>query len=499
MKAAGYSAAIDLSRLRERGISASMRAVVRLSCRPQAALMWGKRQMPERASSHEPRIAGPRLIAILGPFQSGKTSLLESLLARGGGVPRQGSVREGTSIGDSSSEARSHAMSVEPNVAHVDYMGDRLTFVDCPGSVEFMHDMRHVAPVCDVAVVVCEADQRKVPALQTILRELEELKIPRLVFLNKIDLAGGGVREALELLQPASRTPLLLRQIPLFENEAASGFVDLALERAFVYREAAPSEVIEMPAGVASDQKSARYRMLERLADFDDELMEQLLSDVEPPRDIVFDDLAKELRSGQIVPLLIGSATGGHGVTRLLKALRHEAPDIAKTRQRLGIEPTGPALAQVVRTIHTAHGGKLSLSRVLRGAFGDNATVTGSGGHEERAAGLVRLMGATSQKISRAEEGDTVAFQKLDSIETGDRFARGQGRARGARQGPAAAAYPVGRDARQGPQGRGARRSRARQAHRGGHRARLRPGPGIERNEALWPGGDAPQGHDRTA
>ena len=319
--------------------------------------------MPERASSHEPRIAGPRLIAIFGPFQSGKTSLLESLLARGGGVPRQGSVREGTSIGDSSSEARSHAMSVEPNVAHVDYLGDRLTFVDCPGSVEFMHDMRHVAPVCDVAVVVCEADQRKVPALQMILRELEELKIPRLVFLNKIDLAGGGVREALELLQPASRTPLLLRQIPLFENGTASGFVDLALERAFVYREAAPSEVIEMPADVVSDQKSARYRMLERLADYDDELMEQLLSDIEPPRDIVFDDLAKELRSGQIVPLLFGSATNGHGVTRLLKALRHEAPGVVQTRERLGIEPTGPALAQVVRTIHTAHGGKLSLSR----------------------------------------------------------------------------------------------------------------------------------------
>jgi elongation factor G len=317
-------------------------------------------------------------------------------------------------------------MSVEPNVAHVDYMGDRLTFVDCPGSVEFMHDMRHVAPVCDVAVVVCEADQRKVPALQMILRELEELKIPRLVFLNKIDLAGGGVREALELLQPASRTPLLLRQIPLFENGTASGFVDLALERAFVYREAAPSEVIEMPTDVVSDQKSARYRMLERLADYDDELMEQLLSDIEPPRDIVFDDLAKELRSGQIVPLLFGSATNGHGVTRLLKALRHEAPGVVKTRERLGIEPTGPALAQVVRTIHTAHGGKLSLSRVLRGAFGDNATVTGSGGHEERTAGLVRLMGATSQKISRAEEGDTVAFQKLDSIETGDRFAEGK-------------------------------------------------------------------------
>ncbi len=374
----------------------------------------------------EHRISGPRLIAIVGPFQSGKTSLLEGLLARGGGAARQGSVRDGTSIGDSSPEARAHAMSVEPNIAHVDYMGDRLTFFDCPGSVEFMHDMRHVLPVCDAAVVVCEADPRKTPALQVIMRELEELQIPRLLFLNKIDLAGGGLRDALALLQPASRAPLLLRQIPLWENGVATGFVDLALERAFVYRESSPSQVIEMPVGVALDEKQARYSMLERLADYDNALMEQLISDIDPPRDLVFDDLARELREGLVVPLLMGSATAGHGVTRLLKALRHEAPGVEQTRRRLGVEAQGPALAQVVRTVHTAHGGKLSLARVLRGAFADGALVTGSRGGEERIAGLARLTGATSSKISRAEEGDTVAFQRLESIATDDRFANGK-------------------------------------------------------------------------
>ena len=382
--------------------------------------------MPERGSTGDHRISGPRLIAIVGPFQSGKTSLLEGLLARGGGAARQGSVREGSSVGDSSHEARAHQMSVEPNIAHVDYMGDRITFVDCPGSVEFMHDMRHVLPVCDAAVVVCEADSRKTPALQVILRELEELGIPRLLFLNKIDLAGGGVREALELLQPASRTPLLLRQIPLWENGVATGFVDLALERAFVYRESSPSEVVEMPVGIASDEKKARYSMLERLADYDDELMEELIGDIEPPRDQVFDDLARELRAGHVVPLLMGSATAGHGVTRLLKALRHEAPGITQTRERIGVDAAGPPLAQVVRTIHTTHGGKLSLARVLRGAFSDNAQILGSRGGEERIAGLIRLTGASSSKVSRAEEGDTLAFQRLESVATGDRIGEGR-------------------------------------------------------------------------
>ena len=377
-------------------------------------------------TNNEHRVAGPRLIAIVGPFQSGKTSLLEGILARGGALARQGSVREGTSIGDTSAEARGHAMSVESNVASVDYMGDRMTFFDCPGSVEFIHDMRYALPVCDVAIVVCEADPRKVPALQVILRELEELGVPRILFLNKIDQAVGSLRETLEMLQPASRSPLLLRQIPVWENGVATGFIDLALERAFVYREAAPSTVVEMPAGAIPEEKQARYSMLEKLADYDDALMEQLISDIEPPKDRVFDDLARELRGGNVVPVLMGSATGGHGVTRLLKAVRHESPAVATTRARLGIDEKGPPLAQVIRTVHTAHGGKLSLARVLRGAFTDGATVTNSRGVEERIGGLARLMGATSSKVSRAEEGDTIAFARLDDLATGDRFCEGK-------------------------------------------------------------------------
>ena len=98
-------------------------------------------------------------------------------------------------------------------------------------------------PAVDAAVVVCEADEKKVPQLQLILRELEEQNIPRFLFLNKIDKADKRVRETLKLLQPASRVPLLLRQIPIWNGDLISGFVDLALERAYVYKEHAPSEV----------------------------------------------------------------------------------------------------------------------------------------------------------------------------------------------------------------------------------------------------------------
>jgi elongation factor G len=369
-----------------------MRAVSREDGAPRRA--FGRLSRDDEGNvMGDRRISGPRLIALVGPFQSGKTTLLESILARSGALSRQGTVKDGSSVGDSSAEARAHAMSVEANVASTDYLGDRYTFIDCPGSVEFSQDMRNILPLCDAAVVVCEADPRKLPALQLVLRELEELKVPRILFLNKIDIATMRVSETLSMLQPASRTPLLLRQIPIWQNGIATGFIDLALERAFVYREHAPSMVVDVPAGDMPREKEARYSMLERLADYDDALMEELVSDIEPPRDQVFDDLTNELRQGLVAPLLIGSAERGNGVTRLLKALRHESAGVAATRARLGVADEGPALAHAIRTVHTAHGGKLTVARVLRGTLADGATVTSSRGGEDRIAGVSRLLG----------------------------------------------------------------------------------------------------------
>ena len=107
--------------------------------------------------------------------------------------------------------------------------------------------------------------------------------------------------------------------------------------------------------------------MLEKLADHDDALMEQLLEDIPPPRDAVFDDLARELREGLICPVLLGSAIRENGVLRLMKALRHEAPGVAETAKRLGASSPKDALAYVLKTMHLQHGGKLSLTRLLAG------------------------------------------------------------------------------------------------------------------------------------
>jgi elongation factor G len=373
------------------------------------------------------RRTGPKCIAIVGPFASGKTTLLEAILARTGAIPRQNPVSSGNTVSDHSAEARAHAMSVEATVATIEFMGDSLTFVDCPGSVEFAFEAEPVLAACDIAVVVAEADEKKIPALQLIMRKLDDLGIPRILFLNKVDKAVAGVRDTLKLLQPTSSTPLLLRQIPLRKGGIVIGSIDLALERAYIYREHAESEIAEIPGDEKAREVEARFAMLETLADHDDLLMEQLLDEIPPPRDAVFDDLAADLREGIVTPVLIGTAEKGNGVLRLLKAIRHDAPDVEATRKRLGAPEGNGALVQVMKTIHTAHGGKLSISRILSGSVADGSELFLPGGATAKVSGVYRMLGKDQSKLTVANTGDTVALGKLEDVRTGQTLSSAKG------------------------------------------------------------------------
>ncbi|NGN41215.1 elongation factor G [Mesorhizobium sp. CGMCC 1.15528] len=373
------------------------------------------------------RRTGPKCIAIVGPFASGKTTLLEAILARTGTIARQNPVSSGNTVSDHSAEARAHAMSVEATFATTEFMGDSLTFVDCPGSIEFAFEAEPVLAACDLAVVVAEADEKKIPALQLIMRKLDELGVPRILFLNKVDKAIAGVRETLKMLQPASTAPLLLRQIPLRKDNIVIGSIDLALERAYIYREHAESEVAEIPGDEKAREIEARFSMLETLADHDDQLMEQLLEEIEPPKDAVFDDLSADLRDGSVTPVLIGTAEKGNGVLRLLKAIRHDAPDIEATRKRLDAPDGAATLVQVMKTVHTAHGGKLSIARILSGSVADGTELFGQGGDSAKVSGIYRMLGKDQAKQASAKAGETVALGKLDGVRTGQTLTSAKG------------------------------------------------------------------------
>lgn len=367
--------------------------------------------MPERKK------AAPRCAALVGPYLSGKTTLLESLLHATGATQRRGSIREGNTVGDGSAEARARQMSTELNLAHTTFLDDPWTFIDCPGSVELTLEAQGALMVADTAVVVCEADIDKAVMLAPLLKFLDDRKIPHMLFINKMDTATSRVRDVLEALQGVSQRPLVLRQIPIRkdgEGEAITGYIDLVSERAYAYKPGQASELVAMPETVRDREAEERQKLVERLADFDDALLEQLLSDAMPAKDEIYRQLSKDLEQDLIVPVFLGAAERDHGVRRLLKALRHEVPEPTQTAERLGIEATGEPVAQVFKTVLAAHTGKLSLARVWRGPIAEGTVL-----NDVRVGGVVKLVGQAQQKIPSAGVGDVVGLGRMEPITTG--------------------------------------------------------------------------------
>src|SRR3954452_17117734 len=166
------------------------------------------------------RSVGTRTIALVGPGGAGKTSLAEALLFAAGAIDRQGSVDAGTSVGDSSAEARARGGSTEMNLMHFEFLGDRFAIVDTPGSVAFSADGAFAIAAADLAIVVVDPDTDRAILAEPALRQLEALGIPHLIFVNKIEQARGSIQALLEALQPMSASPLVARQIPIRAKES---------------------------------------------------------------------------------------------------------------------------------------------------------------------------------------------------------------------------------------------------------------------------------------
>ncbi len=357
---------------------------------------------------------GPRCAALVGPYLSGKTTLFESILFMTGKIGRKGSVKEGNTVGDGSAEARARQMSTELSVADTEYLGDPWSFIDCPGSIEFLQEAQYALTVADVAVIVCEPEPAKALMLSPLLRYLDLHDIPHVLFINKMDHLSVRVADVMAALQAVSKRPMVLRQIPIREGDGVTGYVDVVSERAYRYQPGKASDLIELPADLKQRKDTLRQELLESLADFDDTLLEQLLEDVVPPTAEVYDHLANNLRGDRIMPVLMGAAERDGGVRRLMKLLRHEAPTAAVTAERLGIEAGKEPLVQVFKTFHQPHTGKLSLGRVWRGAVKDGATLAGA-----RVNGLYTLSGHDQAKIASAGPGAVVALGRMEPVVTG--------------------------------------------------------------------------------
>ncbi len=369
-------------------------------------------------------VSGWRNIAIVGPYLSGKTTLLESLLSVTGAITRKGNIQDGNTVGDSAPEAQQRHMSVEVAAASTEYGGVQFTFLDCPGSIEFAQETYNALMGVGAAIVVCEPDPNRVLTLAPLFKFLDDWEIPHLVFINKLDRATAGSNESagslytnvLHALKSVSSRPLVPHQYPIGQGDELLGFIDLVSEQAYHYHAGAPADPIPMPETLLEQEKAARQEMLEGLADFDDRLLEELLEEIEPSQDEIVQDLKMELGADLIVPVFLGVAENDYGVRHLLDALVREAPDPSITAKRRGFKQSGNTpLAQVIKTYYTPQGGKMSLVRVWQGAIADGMTLNGV-----RLGGIYRLQGSQQKSLTEAQVGEIVALSRMEGIYTGD-------------------------------------------------------------------------------
>ena len=369
---------------------------------------------------------GTRVIALVGPAGAGKTSLAEALLFASGTTDRQGSVANGSSIGDSQrGSARSAADRPKPT-STISLISATNTRSSTPParSASRPTPTRGVA-VADVAIVVVDPDPARAALAAPALRMLDELGIPHLIFVNRIDQAHGRIRDLLTALQPMSVSPLIARQIPIRDGEKVTGFVDVALERAYHYVPGKPSEPIALPEELAEREAQARTQLLEQLADHDDTLLEQLLMDQVPEPGTIFADLAprdqrqsRRLRCCSARPRTAGASAA---CSRRC-ATKRPGPDA--TAARLGVD--APALYAF--KIYAWRLGRAGWRWPARSA--DRSTRSSdfksSSGEHGRLGALFAVQGDKTGKIAEAGDGDVVAVAKADGVKAGDWLGSGK-------------------------------------------------------------------------
>lgn len=361
--------------------------------------------------------ANTRNVALVGPYSSGKTSLLESLLFVTGAITRKGKISDRNTVADSSTQARDRQMSVEVSVAHSQYQDLNFTFLDCPGSIEFASETYNALVGAGAAIIVCEPVVDRVLTLAPLLKFLDDWEIPHLIFINKMDRCNSHFNEVLQALKSVSSRPLVPQQYPIRQNNEIIGFIDLINEQAYHYHANSPADPVALPDHLKEEEQIARQEMLETIAEFDDHLLEELLEDINPSREEILQDLKQELGADQIVPVFFGMAERDYGVRHLLTALVEEAPAPTITANRRGLDPSadGDAVVQILKTYFTPQGGRLSLGRIWQGTLNDGMALNGV-----RIGGIYRLMGQQQQPLQQAQAGEIIALGRLEGIATGD-------------------------------------------------------------------------------
>jgi len=376
-----------------------------------------------------------RNVGLIGHGQCGKTSLGEALLFNAGATNRLGSVDQESSNFDWEPEEIRRKSSVSVSFASAEYHKRKINILDTPGDGNFIADTRNALQAIDAAILVVNALDGVQVVTEKLWGLLEELKVPRAIYVNRMDRERSSFTNAVKDIHECFGVRPLLMQLPIGHEAGFKGVVDLIAQKALLYPTDGSGKVTvaDVPAELADQVAEARRELIEGIAETNEELMEKYFAEEDLSLEDIKAALPKAFASCSVLPVFCGVATKNMAVQPLLDFIVEAVPAPGFRGDTVGIDPESkeevsrpfsaeePFSALVFKTVAAPFSGKLTVFRILSGSLTPDSTFLNSTlDVKERFGAVLSIQGKKQEPLEVAYAGDIVAVAKLKDTRTGD-------------------------------------------------------------------------------
>ena len=375
-----------------------------------------------------------RNVLLVGHGGAGKTTLLEAMLFTAGAITRMGTVEDGNTVSDHDPDEQRKGISVSLSMAPVEWKGVKINVLDAPGYADFIGDLRSAIRAADAVIVVVSALDGVEVQTEAAWELAVEERLPRAIFVNKLDRERSSFDDTLAQLVSSFGNQVAPFELPIGAEQDFRGVADLLHEKADLYPSGPLAEESEWPEEIHALADPAREKLIEAVAESDDNLIEEYLEQGTLPEEHIVTGAKDGFARARLAPVIVGSAAKAIGIDRLLDFIVEEFPSpidrgpievLAKdgTAKERACDPNGPATAFIFKTLSDPFVGHITMFRVFSGKVRpDSTSHNATQGTDERIGQLFSLRGKEHDSVPEVAAGDIGAVAKLAHAHTGDTF-----------------------------------------------------------------------------
>ena len=376
-----------------------------------------------------------RNIGIMAHIDAGKTTTTERILFYTGRTHKIGETHDGGATMDWMEQEQERGITITSAATTAQWRDCRINIIDTPGHVDFTVEVERSLRVLDGAVTVLDAKSGVEPQTETVWRQAEKYGVPRMIFVNKMDVLGANYYKVIDNVKDRLRANVVPIQLPIGAEDTFVGIVDLIAMKAEIYKDdlGKEFEVVDIPADMAETAQEWREKLIESVDETDEELMMKFLEGEELTRDEIIATIRKQTIKGEMIPMTCGSAYKNKGVQMMLDAIVDFMPSPLDIPAIKGVIPSteeeaerpaddkGPFAALAFKIMADPYVGKLAFFRVYSGSIEAGSYVYNSTkGHKERIGRILQMHANDRKEIERVYAGDIAAAVGLKNTTTGD-------------------------------------------------------------------------------